>query len=144
MFLHVNTVHLLGNMYFLYILGDNVEDRLGRARFLALYLASGIAGGLLHAWMASGLGTSEPMVGASGAIAGVMGAYAVLFPKTRLISLLLFWRVRWRATTYMALWFALQVVGAISKLEVVAWWAHIGGIVTGAAIARAMYGSPRR
>ena len=94
--------------------------------------------------MAAGELSDAPMVGASGAIAGVMGAYAVLFPRARLISLLLFWRVRWRSTTYMAIWLGLQVIGAISRLAIVAWWAHIGGLLVGVLIARLLRGPVKR
>lgn len=134
MFLHGGVAHLLGNMYFLWVFGDNVEDRLGRARFLGLYFGAGIAAGIVHClfggspWM--------PVVGASGAISGVMAAYALLFPNARLVSLIL-WvvQVRWRATTFLGFWLVMQIIGAATGAPTVAWWAHIGGFAAGAAMA---------
>ena len=133
MFLHGGWLHLVSNMYFLWVFGDNVEDRLGRGRFLALYLLSGLVAGLTHAALSQN--PTEPMVGASGAIAGVMAAYAVLYPRTRLISLILFWRVRWRAWVYLGMWLAIQLFGIFSSNVHVAFWAHIGGFAVGLAFA---------
>jgi membrane associated rhomboid family serine protease len=142
MFLHGGLAHLLGNMYFLWVFGDNVEDRLGRLRFTLLYLIAGIAAGLAHAFVERG--DTGPVVGASGAISGVMAAYAVLFPRTRLISLILFWRVRWRSYVYLGMWLVLQVIGAAMHQPGIAWWAHIGGFVVGGAIAWQMRPPPRK
>jgi membrane associated rhomboid family serine protease len=140
MFLHGGWAHLFGNMYFLWVFGDNVEDRLGRARFVVLYLLSGLAAGLAHAFLESD--PTLPVVGASGAISGVMAAYAVLFPRTRLISLILFWRVRWRTSIYLGAWLAIQVFGAAMHQPGIAWWAHIGGFIIGGAIAWQMRPTP--
>jgi membrane associated rhomboid family serine protease len=131
MFLHGGLPHLLGNLYFLWIFGDNVEDRLGSGRFLLLYLIAGVGAGLLHCLLSSEPGV--PVVGASGAISGVMAAYALLFPQARLVSLILVFQVRWKTTTYLFLWLGLQVMGALLGSGQVAWWAHIGGFLIGAA-----------
>jgi membrane associated rhomboid family serine protease/Zn-finger nucleic acid-binding protein len=133
MFLHGSWAHLLGNLYFLWVFGDNVEDRLGRWRFLGLYLVSGLAASLVYACFTHDLTTPE--LGASGAISGVMAAYAVLFPRTRLISLIFFFRVRWRAWVYLFTWLGLQVLGAYFNKSGIAWWAHIGGFAIGALLA---------
>ncbi|MEO6951974.1 MAG: rhomboid family intramembrane serine protease [Polyangia bacterium] len=132
-FLHAGIAHLAGNMYFLWVFGDNVEDRLGRARFFFLFLGAGITAGLTHAVLSPD--KSMPVVGASGAISGVMAAYAILFPRTRLLSLIVFFRVRWRASIYLFGWLALQVFGAFFTKQHIAWWAHIGGFAAGAAFA---------
>jgi membrane associated rhomboid family serine protease/Zn-finger nucleic acid-binding protein len=133
MFLHGSWAHLLGNLYFLWVFGDNVEDRLGSLRFLALYLVAGIAASLAHAFFTSY--PAVPELGASGAVSGVMAAYAVLFPRTRLISLIFFFRVRWRASVYLLCWLGLQILGAYMHRSGIAWWAHIGGFVVGGVFA---------
>jgi membrane associated rhomboid family serine protease len=133
MFLHGGLAHLLGNMYFLWVFGDNVEDRLGRGRFLLLYLLAGVAAGLAHAVLEPD--KSIPVVGASGAISGVMAAYAVLFPRTRLISLILFFRVRWPTPLYLFGWLGFQILGVLMHQGGIAWWAHIGGFVVGGLMA---------
>lgn len=132
MFLHGGPAHLLGNMYFLWIFGDNVEDRLGGGRFLLLYLLSGLGAGVLHCLLSAD--PLAPVVGASGAISGVMAAYALLFPQARLVSLILVFQVRWKTATYLFLWLAMQVLGAVWGAGRVAWWAHIGGFLVGAAL----------
>ncbi len=132
-FLHGGVAHLLGNMYFLWVFGDNVEDRLGRVRFLALYLVAGLVSGLAHAVFEAD--TTLPVVGASGAISGVMAAYAVLFPRTRLISLIFFFRVRWRAWVYLFGWLGFQILGAMLHTRGIAWWAHIFGFLVGVLMA---------
>lgn len=132
MFLHGGPAHLLGNMYFLWIFGDNVEDRLGDGRFVLLYLLSGLGAALLHCLLSADPAT--PVVGASGAISGVMAAYALLFPQARLVSLIFVFQVRWKTSTYLFLWLALQLGGAIWGTGHVAWWAHVGGFLVGAAL----------
>jgi membrane associated rhomboid family serine protease/Zn-finger nucleic acid-binding protein len=132
MFLHGSIVHLLGNLYFLWVFGDNVEDRLGSGRFLFLYLISGLGAALLHCLLSSD--PTVPVVGASGAIAGVLAAYALLFPQARLVSLIFVFQVRWKTSTYLLMWLVLQFVGALWSREHVAWWAHIGGFLVGAAL----------
>lgn len=133
MFLHGGLLHLLGNLYFLWVFGDNVEDRLGAARFVLLYFAAGLGAALCHVLLTNR--TDIPVVGASGAIAGVMAAYAVLFPRARLVSLIFIFSVRWKTTTYLGIWLVYQVIGALMGTPGIAWWAHIGGFVIGAVIA---------
>lgn len=133
MFLHGSFMHLFGNMYFLWVFGDNVEDRLGRSRFLLLYCLSGLGAATLQ--LALTPDPSIPMVGASGAISGVMAAYALLFPKARLVSLIFIFRVHWKTSTYLLIWLAFQLFGAFRDVPKVAWWAHIGGFIVGGALA---------
>ncbi|MEO0403097.1 MAG: rhomboid family intramembrane serine protease [Pseudomonadota bacterium] len=136
MFLHGGWMHLIGNMLFLWIFGDNVEDEMGHLPFLGFYLATGIAAGVIH--VASAPYSSVPTVGASGAIAGVMGGYLLLFPKAR-VDIVLFLVVFFRvfpipAWIMLAVWFALQFVGGIGadpEAGGVAYWAHAGGFVAG-------------
>jgi membrane associated rhomboid family serine protease len=140
MFLHGGWLHLGGNMLYLWIFGDNVEDRLGHVRFLLFYLACGLAAALAQIYINP---TSKiPMVGASGAVAGVLGAYLVLFPHSRVIALIpilfFFQIVELPALLFLGFWFLMQFLnGAISITAAtyatggVAWWAHIGGFVSG-------------
>ncbi len=132
-FFHNGIAHLAGNLYFLWIFGDNIEDSLGRPRFLFLYGAALVAGGLLH--MASDGQSTLPMLGASGAIAGLMGAYIVLFAKVRLYVVVLIFRVRIPAMAYLGIWIAIQLAMVATGATGVAWMAHIGGFVAGAIIA---------
>lgn len=135
-FLHGGWMHLAGNMLFLWIFGDNIEDELGHWRYLAFYLASGIAAGLLH--YASGVDSQVPMVGASGAIAGVMGGYLLLFPKAK-VDIFIFFIVFFRifpipAWIMLILWFGMQFFGGIASDPNgagVAYWAHAGGFMAG-------------
>ncbi len=137
MFLHGGWFHLLGNMLYLWIFGDNVEDRLGRGRFLILYLAAGVVGSLAQVW-ANPL-AAEPVIGASGAIAGVLGAYFVSFPRARVLTLvpIIFFItfIEIPAFIFLFLWFITQWFSGFASLGVpgnmVAWWAHIGGFITG-------------
>jgi membrane associated rhomboid family serine protease len=138
MFLHGGWLHLIANMWTLYIFGDNVEDTLGHVKFLTLYLASGAAG--CFAQLLSGPSSPIPMVGASGAIAGVMGAYFSLFPAARVLTLIpvfFFVVIEVPAYVFLGLWFLLQFVsGAFSILGArahvgVAFWAHVGGFAAG-------------
>ena len=134
MFLHGGWMHLIGNMWFLWIFGDNVEDRLGPLRFLGIYLVWGWIAAA--AQMILGADPSTPMVGASGAIAGVLGAYAVLYPRARVHALLFLFifitRVTIPAFVMLGLWFAIQFV-SLGQAGV-AWWAHIGGFIAGLAV----------
>ena len=134
-FLHGSIFHLLGNLYYLWLFGDNVEDMLGRKRFTILYLATAVAGCLAH-W-AGNLGAEGPMVGASGAISGLMGAYLVLFPKVRLWVVFLFIRFKLRAFWYMIIWVGMQVLLIFDPKTNVAWLAHMGGFAAGALLALA-------
>jgi membrane associated rhomboid family serine protease len=149
MFMHAGWVHLIGNMWFLWIFGDNIEDRLGHFRFLAFYLACGIVAGALH--VASRPDSALPTVGASGAIAGVLGAYAAAFPRARVITLVplfpFFPVVTLPALVVLGFWFVMQFAsGALSLLAGatggVAWWAHVGGFAFGLLAMRAV--APRR
>lgn len=136
MFLHGGIMHLLGNMLFLFIFGDNMEDEMGHVGFALFYLASGIAAGLMQ--VAAAPLSQIPTVGASGAIAGVMGGYLLLFPKARvdiLIILIVFFRIiPIPAWIMLALWLGLQFVGGLGSdpdAGGVAYWAHAGGFVVG-------------
>lgn len=144
MFLHAGFVHVASNLLFLWIFGDDVEDALGRTRFVAFYLAAGVAAALAQTVAAAASGDLlVPMVGASGAIAGVLAAYVTLFPRARVLSLVvlvLYVRlVPVPAALFIGLWFALQVASAIFGGEPgVAFVAHIGGFVAGWLLVRAM------
>lgn len=127
--LHAGIVHLFGNLYFLWIFGDNLEDRLGRVRFLTIYGLAGIAGGLLHAVMLPE--SAVPAVGASGAISGVMAAYLVLFPRVRLWVVWIFVRFRCPTAVFVGLWLLLQFAGLWSDVVGIAWFAHLGGFGAG-------------
>ncbi|MXY69606.1 MAG: rhomboid family intramembrane serine protease [Acidobacteriia bacterium] len=149
MFLHGGFMHLLGNMWFLWIFGDNVEDELGHAKFLLFYLACGVLATLAH--FAAEPSSTVPLVGASGAIAGVMGAYLMRFPRSRVIVLLpliVIWTtVQLPAFVMLLYWFAIQVLNgtAASGGAGVAWWAHVGGFVIGAGLALYLTrGRPKR
>lgn len=137
MFLHGGLWHLLGNMLFLWIFGDNLEDEMGHVGFALFYLFCGVAAGI--AQVALSPGSTIPTVGASGAIAGVMGGYLLLFPKARidiLVIIVIFIRIfTVPAWTMLALWFGLQLVGAAGSDPTsggVAYWAHAGGFAIGA------------
>jgi membrane associated rhomboid family serine protease len=134
MFLHGGWLHLIGNLWFLWIFGNNVEDSMGRLRFLAFYLIVGLVAALAH--VAAEPDSALPMVGASGAISGVMGAYLVLFPrarvKTLLVLIVFFTVVELPAFVYLLYWLALQLVSSAGGSGAgVAFWAHIGGFVAG-------------
>jgi membrane associated rhomboid family serine protease len=141
MFLHGGWMHLLSNMLYLWIFGNNVEDRLGRVRFTFFYLICGILAGLGQTLAVSG--SPRPTIGASGAIAGVLGAYLVLYPDARVQSIvLLFYFVRLieiPAVIVLGMWFILQFFNGLASLGVpdmggVAYFAHIGGFVAGIAL----------
>jgi len=136
MFLHGGWLHLIGNMLYLWIFGDNVEDSMGHGRFVAFYLLSGIAATLTH--VATNPASTVPTIGASGAIAGVLGAYLVLHPRTKVLVLLLF-RIPLYLPAYIVLggWIVLQLVMGFMTPPTeggVAWFAHIGGFIAGAAL----------
>jgi len=138
MFLHGGWLHILGNMWFLFIFGDNIEDRMGGVRYLIFYLLSGVIAGVLDSYV---LATSSvPTIGASGAIAGVLGAYLVSFPRARIASLVpiifIFTIIEIPATIFLLFWFVLQLFSGWLSLDGssaggVAWWAHIGGFLFG-------------
>jgi membrane associated rhomboid family serine protease len=139
MFLHGGWGHLLGNMLYLYIFGDNVEDRLGHLRYLAFYLLCGIAAGATQAL--TNPDSNVPMVGASGAIAGVSGAYLLFFPRARVVTILplfIFLQiVEIPAVFFLAVWFLWQLASGVATIGTrsaaggVAVWAHVGGFVSG-------------
>jgi len=138
-FLHGGILHLLGNMLYLFIFGDNVEDRFGHLQYLFLYLFFGIIGGLTHSAIAMMYGESEaiiPAIGASGAISGILGAYLIFFPNARIVSIVFlgfFIRlVRLPAIIFIGFWFILQFLyGVVGATTGVAYWAHIGGFLAG-------------
>lgn len=134
MFFHGDILHLAGNMLFLWVFGDNVEDAMGHIKFLLFYLACGVFAGLVHAWMDP---TSEiPLIGASGAVAGVIAAYLVLHPRVR-VWVLALKAIPLRISAFFALglWIAIQVVMVmLPQVGPVAWWAHIGGLIAGAVL----------
>lgn len=132
-FLHADALHLLGNLYFLWVFGDNVEDCLGRHRFALLYAAALLAGGVAH--LLSAPQSAVPLLGASGAVAGLMGAYLVLFPRVQLWIVLFFVRFRIAAGWYLACWVLLQVAMQAAGVSGVAWVAHLGGFAAGMALA---------
>jgi membrane associated rhomboid family serine protease len=147
MFMHGGWEHLIGNMLFLWIFGNNVEDAMGRARFLVFYVAGGLAATLTQTVVtlaASGEAAARiPNVGASGAIAAVMGAYLVLYPRARVLTLVGFYPIEIRALWYLGLWFVFQLwTGSFSIVQPeegggVAFFAHIGGFAAGAIAVRA-------
>lgn len=154
MFLHGGLLHLGGNMLYLWIFGDNVEDALGHLRYLIFYLATGVAAALAHGLIDST--SAIPTVGASGAIAGVLGAYFVLYPHARVVTLvplfILFPLIEVPAVLYLLGWFLMQFwYGSAALVSPgrgaaagggVAWWAHVGGFVAGLALVFLM--RPRR
>jgi membrane associated rhomboid family serine protease len=134
MFFHADVFHLVGHMLVLWVFGDNGEDAMGHLRFLVFYLACGVFAALFHSWM---LPDSDlPLIGASGAVAGVIAAYLMLHPRVR-VWVLAFKVIPLRITAALALgvWIALQVVMiAMPDMGPVAWWAHIGGLIAGAVL----------
>jgi rhomboid family protein len=144
MFIHGGWLHLLGNMLFLYVFGRTVEDRFGHLKLLFLYFASGFAGALLHIFLNAG--SRVPTIGASGAIAGVLGAYFVTAPRARIkltIFPFIFWTFHLPAVLVLGYWFLIQFLEGYSMLAIetatrgggTAWWAHVGGFVTGMLLA---------
>ena len=134
MFVHGGPLHLIGNMLFLWVFGDNVEDALGHVRFLAFYLACGIFAALFHSWVMPE--SSIPLVGASGAVAGVIAADIMLHPRVR-VWVLAFSFIPLRISAALALgaWIATQIVMVLlPQVDQVAWWAHIGGLIAGAVL----------
>jgi len=152
MFLHGSWMHIISNLWFLLLFGRGVEDRLGHARYLLLYFAGGVASGALQ--LATHWGSALPTIGASGAIAGVMGAYFLLFPFARITTLVpvfilpLF--VDIPALFFLGLWFATQIYSGVYAYSLgadfggIAWWGHIGGFVAGMYLAGRFGGASRR
>lgn len=143
LFLHGGWLHLLGNMVFLWIFGDNVEDAMGHGPFLLFYIISGAVANLAH--VVTNPLSREPTVGASGAIAGILGAYLILYPRARVLCLVPLWifvQVVWvPAILFLPVWIGLQLLSGLAFLGAdqagaVAWWAHIGGFFTGTFLVR--------
>src|SRR5688572_17037636 len=142
MFLHGGFLHVAGNMLYLWIFGDNVEDRMGHGRFLTFYVLCGMAAALAQTIMVPD--SVVPMIGASGAIAGVMGAYFVLYPRSRVVTLVPFFLffpiIEVPAIFFLGIWFLLQFANGVGSIAAatgpepvggVAFWAHIAGFVAG-------------
>ncbi|TWT76711.1 Rhomboid family protein [Planctomycetes bacterium CA13] len=149
MFLHGGWMHFLGNMWFLHIFGDNVEDRLGHVGYSAMYLGTGIAAALAHYF--TGTESVIPTIGASGAIAGVMGAYAYLYPHAKVMAVIplfvILQTIVLPAPVFLGIWFLFQAFSGVTAIAGgvaggVAWWAHIGGFVAGALAAIVIGRSP--
>jgi membrane associated rhomboid family serine protease len=142
MFLHGGWMHLLGNMLFLFIFGDNVEDRFGHFKYIFFYLAAGLAAAFTQIYMFPD--SNVPMVGASGAIAGVLGAYVFMFPTAKITTLIpiffFFQIIELPAFLFLGIWFLLQIISGMFALGIgadaggIAWWAHIGGFAAGAVL----------
>ncbi len=138
-FLHGGWMHVIGNMWFLWIFGDNIEDRLGHFKFVLFYLLCGVAAGLAHVY--TNPSSPVPTVGASGAIAGVMGAYTILYPRAKVLTLFIFFFfirfIQVPAFIFLGVWFLIQFLSGAATMASgtaqagVAWWAHIGGFVVG-------------
>lgn len=134
MFLHGGWAHILGNMFFLYVFGDNIEERMGHGKFLLFYLLGGVVATLAHGVFTPS--SPIPLVGASGAISAVLGAYIVLYPRQRILTFILpifvFWLPAW---LYLGYWAVLQFVQGVNGWGAegggVAWWAHVGGFLFG-------------
>lgn len=145
MFLHGGWFHLIGNMWFLWVFGDNVEDAMGPLRFAAFYLVGGLAAAA--AQVATDPASLVPMVGASGAIGAVMGGYIRLYPHARILTLVILvfyvFTVSMPAMAWLGIWFGLQLMGGIPALSGasggVAFWAHIGGFLAGLALVKLFY-----
>ncbi|MGB9867551.1 MAG: rhomboid family intramembrane serine protease [Bacillota bacterium] len=144
MFLHNGWLHIGGNMLFLWVFGDNVEDRLGHLKYLLFYLTAGVVSGTVHVVL--NITSRVPTIGASGAVAGVLGAYFVMFPASRVLAIVplgLFWTItEVPAVVFLVIWFLLQLVSGMASLGFpagaggVAWWAHIGGFACGALLVK--------
>ena len=144
MFLHGGWLHIIGNMWFLWLFGDNVEETLGRIRYLLFYLLVGTVGALAQSFTLPG--STSPMIGASGAVAGVLGAYVLLYPRAKVLTFALiplFWNfVHVPAWLFLGLWFVGQFfIGAGSG---VAWMAHVGGFLAGLGLVRLLSPAYRR
>jgi len=153
MFLHGGFLHILGNMWFLWIFGANVEDRMGPLPYLAFYLICGLGSGVSE--VAFSWGSHIPSIGASGAISGVLGAYIVLFPKSRILTLvpllIVFFLWKIPAVIFIGLWFLMQFLSGVISLGArsaaeggVAWWAHVGGFLLGMLLVKLFAASSQR
>lgn len=149
MFLHGGWLHIIGNMWFLWIFGGNVEDRLGPLAYLLFYIVCGIGSGVTQALFS--WGSQVPSIGASGAISGILGAYVVFFPATRILTLIplfiIWFTARIPAIVFIGLWFVAQFLSGLGSLGAantggVAWWAHVGGFLIGLLLALGFKGRP--
>lgn len=143
MFLHSGWLHLIMNMWMLWIFADNIEDVMGPARFLVFYLLCGLAAVALHLYF--NLEESSPIIGASGAVAGVMGAYVTLYPRGRVLTfipiIIIPYLIRLPAWLFLGIWFLSQVFSGVfeelgAPVAGIAWWAHVGGFVAGMILVR--------
>lgn len=153
MFLHGGWLHLIGNMWFLWVFGSHIEDAMGSAKFVIFYLVSGIASAL--AQTALNLGSPVPTIGASGAIAGVMGAFLILYPRVRVLTLIFLFvfitTLDLPAAFMLLYWFALQVLNGLGSLasitqqaQGIAWFAHVGGFLMGMLLGKGFVSRPYR
>lgn len=153
MFIHGGWLHLIGNMLFLFVFGRSIEDRYGHGNFLLLYFLSGFGAALAE--IIFNMGSRVPTIGASGAIAGILGAYLISYPTARITTLIplfiFFWTVRLPAILILVYWFAIQFIAGYQMLTIesatkgdVAWWAHVGGFLLGLVLALAMPKHQRR
>lgn len=143
MFLHGGFIHLISNMWFLWIFGDNIEDLFGRTKFLIIYFGAGIIASSAHVLFNTS--STIPTIGASGAVAGILGAYIVKYPRAKVVTLLFFFLfiniVKLPSIVFLGIWILLQIISAsytvVAQVQVsVAYWAHIGGFVAGMVLAR--------
>lgn len=152
MFLHGGWLHLIGNMWTLYIFGDNVEGHLGHFRYLMFYLLCGLMAALIH--LLTNLHSQMPTIGASGAIAGIMGAYFLLYPNARIVTLVFIFffitMIEIPAYVFLGFWFFIQffngafsVLSGANRFGGIAWWAHIGGFGGGILLVKTVFSSPR-
>jgi membrane associated rhomboid family serine protease len=148
MFLHGGWLHIIGNMLFLWVFGNNVEDRMNPAVFLGFYLLGGVVAA--YAQVLPDIGSTVPLIGASGAVAAVLGAYIVMFPRARVLTLVIFFfitAIELPAVVVLGLWFVLQALQGIGSLAGdiggVAWFAHIGGFLFGLLVALLFYRTRR-
>lgn len=152
MFLHGGWLHLIGNMWFLWVFGSHIEDAMGSAKFLIFYLISGVASAAVQ--FLTSLGSPVPTIGASGAIAGVMGAFLILYPRVRVVTLIFILifvtTIDIPAAFMLIYWFALQLLSglgsltSVSQAQGIAWFAHVGGFVAGIFLVRMFAGNRRR
>ena len=151
MFLHGGWLHLIGNMLFLFVFGRSIEDRFGHLKYLLMYFGAGVGAALVQ--IVTNAGSRIPTIGASGAIAGILGAYFVSFPSARITTLIplffFFWTIEVPAILLLGYWFLIQFVAGFQMLAIetvttggIAWWAHVGGFVLGAFLGVAL--KPRR
>lgn len=152
MFLHGGWLHLIGNMWFLWVFGSHIEDAMGAAKFLVFYLISGIASAFVQ--FITTFGSPIPTLGASGAIAGVMGAFLILYPRVRVVTLIfiIFFvtTTELPAAIMLIYWFAIQVLSglgslsSVSQAQGIAWFAHVGGFLAGILLVRLFVGNRRK